>query len=252
LSHRSREAAGVLNAAQRRWIVLVAAVVAALVTARLGLWQLDRAAQKTALQQAIDARAAMPAVPAAALAADPQAAAEQQHRRMVLRGTWLPAHTVFLENRQMDGRPGFFVVTPLRLADGGAVLVQRGWLPRDAGDRTRIAPYRDDDGEVEIVGRIAPPPGRLYEFEASSTGRIRQNLDVDTFARETGLALRPLSVLQLDSDAFAGDGLRRQWPLPALDVHKHYGYAFQWFALAALITGLYVWFQLVQPRRRRR
>jgi surfeit locus 1 family protein len=45
------------------------------------------------------------------------------------------------------------------------------------------------------------------------------------------------------------DGLLRQWPEPAADVQKHYGYAFQWFALCALILGLYVWFQIVRPRR---
>lgn len=235
----------------RRAVVLVAALVAVAVTARLGVWQLDRAAQKTTLQRAIDERAALPPLAADALATSADEAAAQYHRRVVLRGGWLPEHTIYLENRQMDQRPGFFVVTPLRLADGSAVLVQRGWLPRDAQDRTRIAPVRDDAGELEIVGRIAPPPARLYEFDPAATGRIRQNLDLQPFARETGLALRPLSVLQLDSPAFDGDGLRRQWPLPAVDVHKHYGYAFQWFALAALITGLYVWFQLVQPRRRR-
>ncbi len=235
----------------RRAVVLVAALVAVAVTARLGVWQLDRAAQKTALQRAIDERAALPPLAADALATSFDEAAAQHHRRVVLRGGWVPEHTVYLENRQMDQRPGFFVVTPLRLADGSAVLVQRGWLPRDARDRTRIAPVRDDAGELEIAGRIAPPPARLYEFDPAATGRIRQNLDLESFARETGLPLRPLSVLQLDSPAFDGDGLRRQWPLPAVDVHKHYGYAFQWFALAALITGLYVWFQLVQPRRRR-
>jgi surfeit locus 1 family protein len=242
----------VLSATQRHWIVLGAALIAAAVTARLGVWQLDRAAQKAALQQAIDSRSAMPELRVDALARNAETAAAQHHRRIVLRGAWVAERTVYLENRQMDGRPGFFVVTPLRLADGSAVLVQRGWLPRDPQDRTRIAPVQDDVGEIELLGRIAPPPGRLYEFEASSTGRIRQNLAFDTFARETGLALRPLSILQLDSDAFAGDGLRRQWPLPAVDVHKHYGYAFQWFALAALITGLYVWFRIVQPRRRPR
>jgi surfeit locus 1 family protein len=235
----------------RRTVVLVAAIVAVAVTARLGIWQLDRAAQKTALQRAIDERAALPALAVDALATSAGAAPAQHHRRIVLRGTWVREHTVALENRQMAQRPGFFVVTPLRLADGSAVLVQRGWLPRDAQDRTRLAPVRDDEGELELVGRIAPPPARLYEFDPSARGRIRQNLDLESFARETGLALRPLSILQLDSPAFEGDGLRREWALPAVDVHKHYGYAFQWFALAALITGLYVWFQLVQPRRRR-
>jgi surfeit locus 1 family protein len=49
--------------------------------------------------------------------------------------------------------------------------------------------------------------------------------------------------------AEAADGLHRHWPPPAVDVHKHYGYAFQWFALAALILGLYVWFQVLAPYR---
>ena len=46
------------------------------------------------------------------------------------------------------------------------------------------------------------------------------------------------------------DGLARDWPAPATGVETHHGYAFQWFALSALITGLYVWFQLIRPRRR--
>ena len=66
------------------------------------------------------------------------------------------------------------------------------------------------------------------------------------------LKLRPLSIQQLDADGAPPNGLLRHWPAPAFDVHKHYGYAFQWFAMAALITGLYVWFQLVRPRLRRR
>ena len=76
--------------------------------------------------------------------------------------------------------------------------------------------------------------------------------DPAEFAAETGLALRPVSVLQADTAANADDGLLRQWPLPAVDVQKHYGYAFQWFAMASTMTGLYVWFQLIRPRLRRR
>jgi surfeit locus 1 family protein len=55
-----------------------------------------------------------------------------------------------------------------------------------------------------------------------------------------------------DASPEGGDGLLRQWPHPAVDVHKHYGYAFQWFALCALMAGLYVWFQLIRPWLRRR
>jgi surfeit locus 1 family protein len=229
-------------------IVLVAAVAAALGTARLGLWQLDRATQKTALHQAQLARAAMPALQASQLARSVAQAAEQQHRRVELEGRWLGAQSIYLDNRQLDGRPGFYLVTPLQIAADDVVLVQRGWLPRNAQARERLSPVDTPSGPVRIEGRIAQGLARLYEFDSAASGVIRQNLDVAAYARETGLALRPLVVVQLDG---AADGLQRQWTPAAVDVSKHHGYALQWFALSALITGLYVWFQLIGPRRRR-
>ena len=234
-----------------RSLVLLAATVAGVaLTARLGLWQLDRAAQKTALQQALGERGAQPALTTAELARDPAAAAGQHHRRAVVQGRWLDAHTVFLDNRQMNGRPGFFALTPLALADGSAVLVQRGWLPRDPADRTRVQAPPLPAGEASVAGRIAPGPSRLYEFASGETGRIRQNLELDAFARETRLDLRPLTLVQEEGSPPLADGLQRQWPQPAANVAKHHGYAAQWFALSALILGLYVWFQLLRPRRR--
>jgi surfeit locus 1 family protein len=135
--------------------------------------------------------------------------------------------------------------------DGRAVLVQRGWLPRDVNMRTRIDDPPPPAGEVRIEGRIAPPPARLFEFEGADAGRIRQNVDTEAFARETGLRLLPLSVVQT-GPATAEDKLLRQWPAPTTGVAKHYGYAFQWFGLSTLVVILYVWFQLIQPRRQRR
>lgn len=233
----------------RRVIVLLAALAGIALGVRLGLWQLDRASQKTALQAAIDSRRAMPPIEVAELATEALLAAAQHHRPVRLAGRWSAAHTVFLDNRQMDARPGFFVVTPLVIGpNGDAVLVQRGWVPRDPIERTRLPPVPTPDGEVRLLGRIAPPPSRLLEMAAESEGPIRQNLDLDAFARETGLRLRPLSVVQLEGT----DNLARRWPAPATDVAKHHGYAFQWFALAALIALLYVWFQLLRPRFARR
>lgn len=238
-----------MNAARARTWVLVAAVLGVATTTRLAVWQLDRAAQKLALQSALDARSGLAALDAARVARTAGEATAQHYRPVQLHGRWLPERSVFLENRQMNGRVGFYVVTPLLLAGSDdAVLVQRGWAPRDQLDRTRLPAVPTPAGEIDIEGRIAPPPPRLYEFQVSAPGTIRQNLDLGDYARETGLQLRPVSVLQADSSATAGDGLLRQWPLPAVDVHKHYGYAFQWGALGALMTGLYVWFQLIRPR----
>jgi surfeit locus 1 family protein len=230
-------------------LVTLAAVAVALLTARLGFWQLSRAAEKNTLQAAIEQRALEPVLDG--LPSDAQPAAALHHRRVQLRGRWSAAHTVYLDNRQMNGRPGFFVVTPLVLHDGRAVLVQRGWLPRNVDERTRIDDAPPPAGDVSIEGRIAPPPARLFEFEGADTGRIRQNLDLDAFARETGLTLAPLSVLQTGPAAPA-DKLGRDWPAPASGVAKHYGYAFQWFALSTLVVILYVWFQFIQPRRAHR
>jgi surfeit locus 1 family protein len=233
----------------QRVILLLAALALASATLRLGVWQLDRAAQKAALQSAIDSRRELPPLGAGELAGSAAGAEGQHHRRVLLEGRWLREFTVYLENRQMNGRPGFFVVTPLLLADGSAVLVQRGWQPRDAMERARVVEPATPAGKVSLTGRIAPPPARLYEFDGAASGPIRQNLPLDAFAQETGLTLKPFSVLQLDTSPPAADGLLRDWLQPAADVHKHYGYAFQWFALAALTIGLYVWFQILRPGR---
>ena len=243
----------VLSTRLRAAVVAVATVVGVAVTLNLGAWQLRRAAQKVALQTARESRADLPALAASDLARDPAGAEPQHYRGVVLRGRWLPEHNVFLENRQMRDRVGFFLVTPLRLAGrNDTVLVQRGWVPRDLRDRSLLPALVTPPGEVEVVGHIAPPPARLYEFAGAEHGLIRQNIDLAGFARETGLTLAPLSVQQDDSPATVGDGPLRYWPRPAADVQKHYGYAFQWFALGALMAGLYVWFQLIRPWRARR
>lgn len=234
----------------RGWIVLVAALLTAAVTARLGVWQLDRAAQKTTLQAARDAKGRLPPLAAADLAATAEAASPQWYRRAAVEGRWLGEESVYLENRTMAGRPGFFVVTPLLLSDGRAVLVQRGWLPRDPRDRSAIAPHRTDPGPVRVSGRIAPGPSRLYELGEAASGPIRQNLDVAAYARDIRRPLLPLVIVQVDTATDTPDGLGRQWPEPASDVHKHYGYAFQWFGLSTLVIVLYVWFQIIRPRRR--
>ena len=65
---------------------------------------------------------------------------------------------------------------------------------------------------------------------------------------ETGLPLLDVAVRQTGGDA--SDGLLRDWPEPASGAETNYGYAFQWWALAALTAFLYVWFQFIAPRRK--
>ncbi len=233
----------------RFWLVSAAAVMGVAATLALGAWQLSRAAQKEALQAGIESRHLLPAIDARNLTAMPPS--DLLYRNVVLRGTWLPQHTVFLDNRQMQGKPGFYVVTPLRLEalPGTVVLVQRGWAQRNFMDRASLPPVATPPGLVEVPGRMAPPPAKLYDFKDSPAGAIRQNLDLADFSAETRLPLFGLSVVQTGS---AADGLLREWPEVTSGVGKHYGYAFQWFALSGLIAILYVWFQFIAPRRQQR
>lgn len=234
---------------RRSWVVLVAALALCLFTARLGWWQLDRAAQKTAMQAALDQRSAQPPLPVVDWPANAAQVAAYEHRRTQAQGVWLNEHSVYLDNRPLNGRSGFYLVTPLRLDDGTAVLVQRGWLPRDAADRTRLPPLPPPSGLVNVAGRIAPALSRVYEFDSAASGAIRQNLDVVAYASESRLKLKPWVLIQEDNPGAERDGLMRQWPSPNLGVQKHHGYAFQWFSLSLLTAGLYVWFQLLRPRR---
>lgn len=246
-----------------RLLTLAAAAGCALTTS-LGFWQWGRAQDKLALQAQIQARRELPALSQEVLLLP--ASPDLQHRRVALRGRWLAQQTVFLENRQMDGRVGFYVVTPLQLAGTGdandakepgvqgaqegrqaVVLVQRGWAPRDQADRSRLPPIETPSGLVTLEGRIAPAPAKLYDFDPAARGSIRQNLDWAAFRQETGLPLVAGSVQQLGPSS---EGLARDWPLPASGADKNYGYAFQWWALAGVIFILYVWFQFIAPRRR--
>lgn len=148
----------------------------------------------------------------------------------------------------MSGRSGFWIVTPLLLKDTDrAILVQRGWAPRNFNDRAQLPEVFTSAGLVTVEGRIAPPPSKLYEFEGVDTGRIRQNINLALLRKETGLDLfADVSLLQI---GLSSEGLIRDWPAPSLGVDKHYGYAFQWFGLCILVISLYVWFQLIVPFR---
>ncbi len=231
-------------------MITAAAVLATVATLYLGRWQLSRAAEKVAIQLELDTKGKQPALTTATLMALPKPILEL-HRTVRLQGHWLAERTVFLDNRQMNAKPGLYVVTPLQVeGSSNAVLVQRGWVARNFEDRNQLPVIATPSGMVVIDGRIAPPPSKLYELGGSDEGVIRQNLDMASFSTEIALPLLPVSVQQIGPES---DGLLREWPVVGTGVEKHYGYAFQWFTLSALIALLYVWFQIVRrffpPRR---
>ncbi len=231
------------------WVVWLATAFTMAITASLGLWQLGRAAQKQALYDQIERRGQEPPLTTEALSRAHDLD-ELLHRKARLRGQWVGQHTVFLDNRQMNAIPGFFVVTPLQLQGSDRhILVQRGWVARDFHDRTRLPEVPSPgDSLVEVEGRLSPAPAKLYELGQAGLGPIRQNIDIEAFSAETGLPLLEISVLQTGPER--DEGLLRAWPRVESGVAKHHGYAFQWFGLCALTALLFVWFQLIAPRRK--
>jgi len=238
-----------LSLRARFWVLTAAAVLVSSVTFSLGQWQLSRAAQKQNLQFAMAEQGNQSILKAQDLV-DPKLVMDAVHRRATLKGIWRAEHTVFLDNRQMNKKPGFVVITPLALdGTGQIILVQRGWAPRNFVNRAALPEIQTPVGPVTVRGRIAPPPPKLFEFKGAESGRIRQNIDVAVFSREIALPLMDVSMVQTGP---ANEGLLREWAEPNVGLDKHYGYAFQWFGLFALVVGLYFWFQVINPWRVKR
>jgi surfeit locus 1 family protein len=220
----------------RFWPALtLSAVMAA--TVCLGFWQRSRAHQKAAraaqilrYQHAPPLRVTSPPLPLA----------RAEYHRLSARGRFIALRVVYLDNRFYHDQPGFYVLMPLALDSGGYVLVNRGWLPRQAASRIAIAPYRTPAGEVEIVGIARAGAGRAFALggREPASRRIRQNLDLAAYQAQTRLPLQPFVIWQTNE---SNDALVRDWPPADVGIARNYGYMAQWWgmAAAALILGLY-------------
>ncbi|MGE0315450.1 MAG: SURF1 family protein [Lautropia sp.] len=223
-------------------VLAMAAIVAA--TSALGVWQLDRAKQKAALQAVRDrAQAQAPLLLSGgdSLPRTPQEAGALDARKIAVEGTFLPARAVFLDNRTRDGVAGFEVLMPIRPPGGDAVvLVMRGWVAGDPRDRNRVPTVSTPPGPQRVEGlAMAELPQPLVLAASDAPGpqdRIWQHFSFDRYAAWSGLAVAPVVVRQTVEPALA-DGLNRQWNQPGTGVDRHRAYAFQWFSMSALALG---------------
>jgi surfeit locus 1 family protein len=202
-------------------LALAAAVLAAGIA--LGSWQTRRAEAKLALARQLDAQMSAPAT---TLGASPVTAESLLKRHVAASGAFLAERTIYLDNRNRGGKPGYEVVTPLALSPAMAVLVQRGWV-----ERSRRETVRTPQGVVSVTGIALERLPRAFSPGGEASGEVRQNLDVQEYAKEIGIALQPVVIQQRSDD---GDGLARDWPRPDFGVDTHRAYALQWYSLAAL------------------
>jgi cytochrome oxidase assembly protein ShyY1 len=227
-----------------RWIPFIATVVAVALGVALGQWQTRRAAEKEQIETKLSERQSAPPL---AIGVQPRAARdvdELEYRRVVVRGEFVRDRPIYLDNRPYQGVPGFYVLTPLKIAGSDLhVLVARGWTRRDPVDRTKVMAPAPPAGVVEVEGVVKRNAGHVMQLgrpEPLRPGAIVQNLDIAEFAQSSKLAMQPFVIEQLTDTR---DQLVRDWPRPSAGVDKHRGYAFQWYALAAtaflffIVTG---------------
>lgn len=220
--------------------ILVGVAVTSLGVA-LGSWQSRRGDEKAGLQAQLDAAEAMTPVLVNSRADFAQVSAHLP-RRVRMQGEFLPERAVFIDNRSLNGVAGFQLVTPLRLPDGASVLVNRGWIARDARDPALMPSVESPAGSVEIEGLAVARVPRLLELAPPQSLRVPgiwPNLEPEDYERTTGIAVARFVVQQTNS---AADNLQRAWVRPASGVEKHRGYALQWYGLAALSGCLTIFF----------
>ena len=212
----------------------VAAVVVIAATVSLGNWQYGRANAKAALQaQAAAARAQPPVTVRSLRDIDPA----MRYRQVEANGAFVPDLQVWIDNRTYKRQVGYYVLTPLRLADGSHVIVNRGWIAAPK-IRDSIPPAVPPDGPMRVVGALnTPPPSFLALGEKKPSGRVWQNFDIDEYARIHRIDVAPLVIEQRSTPA---DGLVRDWPVPLFGRDTNISYMWQWWSFGALALIFWV------------
>ncbi|KWV60708.1 surfeit locus 1 family protein [Bradyrhizobium macuxiense] len=207
----------------------------ALLTA-LGVWQIERRTWKLALIERVEQRIhAAPAGLPAPSSWPAVTAAGDEYRRVTVTGTFLNADETLVRAVTDDG-PGFWVLTPLRTADGTTVLVNRGFVPADRRDP---ATRREGDprGMATVTGllRMSEPKGGFLRSNDPAAGRWYSR-DVAAIAATHGLS--QVAPFFVDADATANPG---GYPVGGLTVvrfhNSHLIYALTWFTLAFMLAA---------------
>ena len=234
-----------------RWLaghLLALALVVLFIT--LGFWQLQRLREREAYNALLEARLSAEPQPFAGLlerfSASVPARAENSivYRRATLTGRFDSAREVLLRSRALDGQPGYHVLTPLRLAGGKALLVDRGWVPFDL-DEPPIRPASPPRALVSVTGFLQPAQvpvkggflGALGLIQKDpAEGELRAVFYVNPARLERQLPYRLEPVFLELSTQTPGQGgrLPEVPPPPEISRGPHLSYALQWFSFALI------------------
>jgi surfeit locus 1 family protein len=227
---------------RRHFGLLACALIGMGLLSGLGIWQLQRLAWKEAVLAQISAR--RDAAPAPLPPQDEWARLDPDrydYRRVILRGFFdhakeSPLFRASATGAAADG-PGYEILTPLRLADGGMVIVNRGFVPAELKEPTTRSAGQIA-GQMTITGLM-----RRSESRNSFTPADEPDKNLwftrDPAALAAHWGLHDVAPFSIDADATPNPG---GWPRGGATVMKipnnHLSYALTWFALAATLAAV--------------
>jgi cytochrome oxidase assembly protein ShyY1 len=239
-----------------KWILShVLIVLLVVVMVNLGFWQLRRLHEKQAANRAVTSNTALPETSVDALLQpgdDFAAGRADAFRRVTATGTYDLANEVVVRARTLNEHPGVWVLTPLRLADGSAVLVNRGFLPTAGTPDAVPATAEPPTGTVTVTGLLQgtetrgtfgatdPSDGHLFDMARADVARV---------AHQTGYPLYPAYLQLKTSDPAQSGDFPTALPDPVLDEGPHLSYAIQWFLFSTIAV---VGYPLILRRRARK
>lgn len=216
----------------------------------LGVWQLQRLAWKEDLIAAAESRAH--AAPVAAPLASEWSAlkgSDYEYRHVEAQGVYDYAAQKYLFTSMETPRGpysgvGYDVLTPLKLASGAAIIVNRGFIPDTMKDKAPDGPR----GEVKVSGLMRANEARHWFTPADEPDRgVFFSRDIEALA--AAMKLGPHAPFVIDADA-GPEPLPQGGETRLIFVNDHLSYAFTWFGLAAALAGVfgvYAWGALRKP-----
>jgi surfeit locus 1 family protein len=242
----------------RRWFLATLLVIVGVgVNIRLGIWQLDRMAQRQAFNSRVQAQLDAPMLDLGTQIPDASDLSGMEYRAARVQGKYDFANEVALRNQVANNQPGVHLLTPLLIAGSAEyILVDRGWIPQDDfsnGDWSKYA----EPGLVEVMGIIrasqnSPDFGQRFDpipTAGESPLKAWHFANVIAIDQQISYDLLPVYIQQAPDPAWTGLPIRSQ-PKLELTEGPHLGYAIQWFTFAALLGIGYPFYLRRQETRR--
>lgn len=223
------------------WFAIALTLLGFAVFVRLGVWQIDRAAQA---QRLLDAFAAAEKAPPEDFAGVGAAPPPDRFPRVRVRGHYVGERGYLRDEQMHAGRLGVEAYGVFAIDGNDALLlVDRGWIAWDHAPGTQPVLPAPAAGDVALTGLYAPFPGSGLRAGGNAL-RTQAQWPKLTLAVERGEIAadlgRPLLPRLLLLDADAASGFTREWTPALLPPARHTAYAVQWFAFAIVALGAFV------------